>query len=147
VEPIPPNSSLILIAAAPGAKKPSSGSSWKQLNEPLNHSKRRKAMFDLKVEQPINPPELSPEEQAAVDKFAELKDARIEEVVVDRMLDPEYVIGAVLTCLGDNVDTQTRMANLLMCHGDKSIHIANLKLDCMDELRRQARKEAERGML
>jgi hypothetical protein len=32
VEPIPPNSSLILIAAAPGAKKPSSGSSWKQLN-------------------------------------------------------------------------------------------------------------------
>jgi len=39
------------------------------------------------------------------------------------------------------------MANLLMGHGDKSIHIANLKLDCMDELRRQARKEAERGML
>lgn len=104
-------------------------------------------MFDLKVEQPINPPELSPEEQAAVDKFAELKDARIEESVVDRMLDPEYVIGAVLTCLGDNVDTQTRMANLLMGHGDKSIHIANLKLDCMDELRRQARKEAERRML
>ena len=104
-------------------------------------------MFDLKVEQPINPPELSPEEQAAVDKFAELEYARIEEVVVDRMLDPEYVIGAVLTCLEDNVDTQTRMANLLMGHGDKSIHIANLKLDCMDELRRHTREEAERGML
>ena len=105
-------------------------------------------MFDLKVEQPINPPELSPEEQAAVDKFARLKDARIEEVVADRMLDPEYVIGAALTCLGDNLDTQKRMANLLMVNLiDTGTLIAELKLDCMDELRRQARKEAERGML
>jgi len=103
-------------------------------------------MFDL-IEQPINEPELSPVEQAAVDKFARLKDQRIEEVVMDRMLDPEYVVDAILTCLQDNVSTQKHFADLIMGHGDKSIHIANLKLDCMDWIRAQARKEAERGML
>ena len=103
-------------------------------------------MFDL-IEQPINEPELSPVEQAAVDKFARLKDQRIEEVVMDRMLDPEYVVDAILTCLQDNVSTQKHFADLIMGHGDKSILIANLKLDCMDWIRAQARKEAERGML
>ncbi len=104
-------------------------------------------MFDLKVEQPINPPELSPAEQSAMDDFLRLRDRHIEEAVVDRMLDHEYIIDAIQICLGDNLHTQKHMADLLMGHGDKSIHIANLKLDCMDELRRQARKEAERGML
>lgn len=103
-------------------------------------------MFDL-TEQPINPPELSPVEQAAVDKFARLKDQRIEEVVMDRMLDPEYIIDAIQICLKDNVSTQNRMADLIMGHGDKSILIANLKLDCMEWIRDQAEKEAERGML
>ena len=99
------------------------------------------------IEQPINPPELSPAEQSAMDDFLRLRDRHIEEAVVDRMFDPEYVISAIQICLTDNVMTQERMADLIMGHGDKSIHIANLKLDCMDELRRQARKEAERGML
>jgi len=49
--------------------------------------------------------------------------------------------------LTDNITTQARMAELIMGRGDKSIHIANLKLDCMDWIRSQAKKEAERGML
>lgn len=103
-------------------------------------------MFDL-TEQPINPPELSPVEQAAVDKFARLKDQRIEEVVMDRMLDPEYIIDAILICLGDYLHTQKHMEDLLMGHGDESIHIANIRLDVKAFIRDQAEKEAERGML
>lgn len=103
-------------------------------------------MFDL-IEQPINEPELSPVEQAAVDKFARLKDQRIEEVVMDRMLDPEYVVDAILTCLQDNVSTQKHFADLIMGHGDKLINIANLRLDVMEWIRSQAKKEAGGGCL
>jgi len=104
-------------------------------------------MFDLRVEQPINPPELSPAEQLAMDDFLRFREKRIADVVYTRMCDPEYVIDAIQVCLTDNITTQARMADLIMGHGDKSIHIANLKLDCMDWIRSQARKEAERGML
>lgn len=104
-------------------------------------------MFDLKVEQPINPPELSPAEQLAMDDFLRFREKRIADVVYTRMCDPEYVIDAIQVCLTDNITTQARMAELIMGRGDKSIHIANLKLDCMDWIRSQARKEAERGML
>ena len=104
-------------------------------------------MFDLRVEQPINPPELSPAESAAMDDFLRFKEERISDAVYTRMRDPEYVIDAIQVCLTDNVMTQARMAELIMGHGDKTIHIANLKLDCMDWIRSQARKEAERGAL
>ena len=104
-------------------------------------------MFDLRVEQPINPPELSPAEQLAMDDFLRFREKRIADVVYTRMCDPEYVIDAIQVCLTDNITTQARMADLIMGHGDKTIHIANLKLDCMDWIRSQARKEAERGML
>lgn len=103
-------------------------------------------MFDL-IEQPVDEPELSAYEQAALDRFERLKETRIEETVVDRMLDPEWVIDAIQVCLKDNIDTQTRMALLIMGHGDKNILIANLKLDVMDWIRYIAKKEAERGML
>ena len=103
-------------------------------------------MFDL-TEQPINPPELSPVEQAAVDKFARLKDQRIEEVVMDRMLDPEYIIDAIQICLKDNVSTQNRMADLIMGHGDRINNITSIKLDVRDWITHQVTKEAERGVL
>ena len=104
-------------------------------------------MFDLRVEQPINPPELSPAEQLAMDDFLRFREKRIADVVYTRMCDPEYVIDAIQVCLTDNITTQARMAELIMGRGDKSIHIANLKLDCMGWIRDQVEKEAERGML
>lgn len=99
------------------------------------------------IEQLIDEPELSPVEQAAVDKFARLKDQRIEEVVMYRMLDPEYVVDAILTCLQDNVSTQKHFADLIMGHGDKLINIANLRLDVLDWIAFKVRQDAERGVL
>ena len=103
-------------------------------------------MFDL-IEQPVNEPELTQREKAAIEEVQRWKEKKIEDAVYMRMLDPEYIIDAIQICLTDNITTQARMAELIMGRGDKSIHIANLKLDCMDWIRSQAKKEAERGML
>ena len=103
-------------------------------------------MFDL-IEQPIDEPELTMREQAAIEEVQRWKEKKIEDAVAIRMIDPEYIIDAIQICLGDNLHTQKHMADLLMGHGDKSIHIANLKMDCMDWIRSRAKKEAERGVL
>ena len=103
-------------------------------------------MFDL-IEQPINEPELSQREKADIEDAQRWKDKRIEDAVYMRMLDPEYIIDAILICLGDYLHTQKHMADLLMGHGDESIHIANIRLDVKDFIRDQAEKEAERGVL
>ena len=89
-------------------------------------------MFDLK------PNLLSPEEQLAVDQFSAENERQLEELVVDRMHDPEFVIMALDALLRDrSVTTCGRVADLIMGHGDKVVHIANLRLDCMDWIREQ----------
>jgi hypothetical protein len=93
-------------------------------------------MFDLE------PNPLTPEEQAAVDNFAAVKESKIEEMVVDLMLDPICVIAALEALLRDSATTRGRMVDLIRGHGDKGINIANLKLDCMDWLRERV-KEGE----
>jgi len=103
-------------------------------------------MFDL-IEQPINEPELSQREKADIEDAQRWKDKRIEDAVYMRMLDPEYIIDAILICLGDYLHTQKHMEDLLMGHGDESIHIANIRLDVKAFIRDQAEKEAERGVL
>jgi hypothetical protein len=90
----------------------------------------------------LEPNPLTPEEQAAVDQFKETKESQIEEMVVDLMLDPICVIAALEGSLRESDATCIRMADLIMGHGDKGIHIANLKLDCMDWLRERV-KEGE----
>jgi hypothetical protein len=93
-------------------------------------------MFDLK------PNLLSPEEQLAVDQFEAIKEARIEEIVVDLMLDPISVFAALEALIRHSATTRGRIVDLIMGHGDKGINIANLKLDCMDWLRERV-KEGE----
>lgn len=104
-------------------------------------------MFDLKVEQPINPPELSPAEQLAMDDFLRFKEERISDAVYTRMRDPAYVIDALQICLSDNLTTQARLAELIIGHGDRGIHIANIKMDVMNWMTHQATQEAARGAL
>jgi len=104
-------------------------------------------MFELKVEQPINPPELTEAEERAREQLQARKEVWIEDTVADRMRDQDWIIDAIQICLKDNVSTQNRMADLIMGHGDRSIIIANLKLDCMDWIRAEATKEADRGMV
>jgi len=103
-------------------------------------------MFDL-IEQPVNEPELTQREKADIEDAQRWKDKRIEDAVYMRMLDPEYIIDAILICLGDYLHTQKHMEDLLMGHGDESIHIANIRLDVKAFIRDQAEKEAERGVL
>jgi hypothetical protein len=103
-------------------------------------------MFDL-IEQPVNEPELTQREKAAIEEVQRWKEKKIEEAVAIRMLDPEYIIDAILICLGDYLHTQKHMEDLLMGHGDESIHIANIRLDVKAFIRDQAEKEAERGVL
>jgi len=103
-------------------------------------------MFDL-IEQPVNEPELSQREKADIEDAQRWKDKRIEDAVYMRMRDPEYIIDAILICLGDYLHTQKHMEDLLMGHGDESIHIANIRLDVKAFIRDQAEKEAERGVL
>ncbi len=104
-------------------------------------------MFELKVEQPINPPELTQREKAAIEEIQRWKEKKIEDAVYMRMLDPEYIIDAIQICLKDNVSTQNRMADLIMGHGDRGINLANIRLDVRDWITHQATKEAERGVL
>ena len=85
-------------------------------------------MFDLDTNQ------LSNEEQLAVDQFSALKESQIEEIVVDLMLDPISVAAALEALIRDSDATRGRIVDLIMSHGDRSINIANLKLDCMDWL-------------
>jgi len=103
-------------------------------------------MFDL-IEQPVDEPELTQREKAAIEEVQRWKEKKIEEAVAIRMLDPEYIIDAILICLGDYLHTQKHMEDLLMGHGDESIHIANIRLDVKAFIRDQAEKEAERGVL
>ena len=91
-------------------------------------------MFDLE------PNQLTPEEQAAVDQFEGVKEARIEEIVVDLMLDPISVAAAMEALIRDSDTTRGRIVDLIMSHGDRSINIANLKLDCMDWLRERVKE-------
>ena len=103
-------------------------------------------MFDL-IEQPVDEPELTQREKAAIEEVQRWKRKKIEDEVAMRMIDPEHVIDAIQICLCDNESTQKRMADLIMGHGDKSIHIANLNLDVMDWITYKVTKEAERGLL
>ena len=103
-------------------------------------------MFDL-IEQPVNEPELTMREKAAIEEVRRWKEKKIEDAVAIRMIDPEYIIDAIQICLGDNLYTQKHMADLLMGHGDESIHIANIRLDVRDWITHQVTKEADRGVL
>ena len=94
-------------------------------------------MFDLK------PNLLSPEEQLAVDQFAAENERRLEELVMDRMYDPDFLARALKDLIQVNPETLDRMVNLVMNHGDKVINIANVRLDCMNWLRSQITTEAE----
>ena len=91
-------------------------------------------MFDLDTNQ------LSNEEQLAVDQFSALKESQIEEIVVDLMLDPISVAAALEALIRDSDATRGRIVDLIMSHGDRSINIANLKLDCMDWLRERVKE-------
>ena len=104
-------------------------------------------MFELKVEQPITPPELTEEEERARRQLQAKKEALIEDTVADRMRDQDWIIDALVSQVSDNPDTQNRLADLIMGYGDRSIIIANLKLDCMDWIRAEVTKEADRGMV
>jgi hypothetical protein len=104
-------------------------------------------MFDLRIEPSINPPSLTEAEERSIERLQAKKEAWIEEAVSDRMCDPDWVIDAIVSQVSDNPYTQKCLADLIMGHGDKSILIGNLKLDCMDWIRAQAKKEAERGMV
>lgn len=94
-------------------------------------------MFDLK------PNQLSPEEQLAVDQFSAENERQLEELVVDRMRDPDFVALALKDLVQTGPETLDRMVNLVMGHGDNGINIANLKLDCMDWLRARITAEAQ----
>ena len=100
-------------------------------------------MFELKVEQPITPPELTEEEERARKQLQARKEVWIEDTVADRMRDQDWIIDALVSQVSDNKDTQNRMADLIMGHGDISIIIANLKLDCMDWIRAELQKKAD----
>ena len=104
-------------------------------------------MFELKVEQPITPPELTEEEERARKQLQAKKEALIEDTVADRMRDQDWIIDALVSQVSDNPDTQNRLADLIMGHGDRSIIIGNLKLDCMDWIRAELQKRADRGMV
>ena len=104
-------------------------------------------MFELKVEQPINPPELTEAEERAREQLQARKEVWIEDTVADRMRDQDWIIDALVSQVSDNPDTQNRLADLIMSYGDRSIIIANLKLDCMDWIRAEVTKEADRGMV
>lgn len=104
-------------------------------------------MFELKVEQPINPPELTEAEERAREQLQARKEVWIEDTVADRMRDQDWIIDALVSQVSDNPDTQNRLADLIMGHGDRSIIIANLKLDCKDWIRAEVTKEADRGMV
>lgn len=99
-------------------------------------------MFDL-TEQPVNEPELTQREKAAIEEVQRWKQRKIEDEVGIRLIDPDHVIDAIQICLGDNLHTQKHMADLIMGHGDNGINIANLKLDCMDWLRARITAEAQ----
>lgn len=88
-------------------------------------------MFELK------PNQLSPEEQLAVDQFSAEYERKVEELVIEEMRDPDCLIAALVLVLSDNVSTRTRMADLLMGNGDRDINIANIKMDCMDLIRKE----------
>jgi hypothetical protein len=101
-------------------------------------------MFELKVEQPINPPELTEEEERSRRQFQARKEVWIEAMVAESMHDQNWIIDALVSQVSDNKDTQNRLADLIMGHGDISIIIANLKLDCMDWIRAELQKKADR---
>jgi len=101
-------------------------------------------MFDLKVEPSINPPELTEEEERAREQFSARKKIWVEDMVSECIHDKDWVVDAMISQLSDNQDTQNRMADLMMGHGDRSIIIANLKLDCMDWIRAEVQKRADR---
>ena len=103
-------------------------------------------MFDL-IEQPINEPELSQREKADIEDAQRWTARKIEDAVYTRMRDPAYVIDALQICLSDNLTTQARLAELIIGHGDRGIHIANIKMDVRDWITHQVTKEAERGVL
>lgn len=104
-------------------------------------------MFELKVEQPITPPELTEEEERARKQLQAKKEAWIEDTVSDRMRDQDWIIDALVSQVSDNPDTQNRLADLIMGHGDRSIIIGNLKLDCMDWIRAATNEDADRGVV
>jgi hypothetical protein len=101
-------------------------------------------MFELKVEPSINPPELTEAEERSREQFQAKKESWIEAMVAESMRDQNWIIDALVSQVSDNKDTQNRLADLIMGHGDISIIIANLKLDCMDWIRAEIQKKAER---
>ena len=119
--------------------------SYHEENDP--DKQKEKTMFELKVEQPINPPELTEAEERAREQLKAKKEAWIEDTVSDRMRDQDWIIDALVSQVSDNKDTQNRLADLIMGHGDRSIIIANLKLDCMDWIRAATNEDADRGMV
>lgn len=104
-------------------------------------------MFELKVEQPITPPELTEEEERARKQLQARKEVWIEDTVADRMRDQDWIIDALVSQVSDNKDTQNRLADLIMGYGDRTVIIGNLKLDCIDWIRARAIKDADRGIV
>jgi len=101
-------------------------------------------MFELKVEQPITPPELTEEEERARKQLQARKEVWIEDTVAECIHDKDWVVDAMISQLDNNLDTQNRIADLIMGYGDRSIIIANLTLDCMDWIRAELQKKADR---
>jgi hypothetical protein len=104
-------------------------------------------MFDLRVEPSINPPELTEAEERSREQLQIRKEVWIEAMVAESMRDRDWIIDALVSQLDNNLDTQNRMADLIFGHGDISIIIANLKLDCMDWIRAELQKRANRGIV
>jgi hypothetical protein len=104
-------------------------------------------MFELKVEPSINPPELTEAEERAREQLQVRKEVWIEATVSECIHDRDWVVDAMISQLSNNPDTQNRTADLIMGHGDRSIIIANLKLDCMDWIRAKVTKDADRGIV
>lgn len=105
-------------------------------------------MFDLlKQEQPINPPELTRQQEEALAVMEDIRQVRIQSEVERRAIDPEHIIDSLIILLTDNPETGNRLADIILNHGDRNINISNVKLDILDWLKFKVTKEIENGKL
>ena len=91
--------------------------------------------------------ELTPAQEESIKTMEERQEASIQKEIERRMLDPEYIIDALSVCLKDNKDTGTRLADVILNHGDRNINLANVKMDLLDWITFKVRQDAERGIL
>lgn len=95
----------------------------------------------------LNPPELTPAQEESLKAREAEQEARIQQEIERRAIDPEFIVDALSICLKDYPSTGIHLAEFLLNHGDMGIHRANVKLDVLDWIEYKVRQDAERGML